>query len=281
MTKRKRKIKEFFGKSLLISICLWFSSAAAFGQEATTPFVPIHAIEIGLNLSYFDYEEQDFDVKWDGFMYGLIGSYTYHNEIMFRTSLEYTRGDINYDGATQGGTPVKEDADDSVLEWRGLLGYDFSFNGHLITPFFGIGYRYWNDDIEGSYAYEREVEYWYSPIGIETVSPLSGPWTWGIAAEYDFFLGGTVKSHWSDVFPGFNSPEVDQNWGDGYGLKFSLRFKRAFANSSALSIEPYISYWDIDESDIGTLTLYGIPAAHLIEPDNETLTYGIRIGWQF
>lgn len=281
MTKRIQKIKKFFENSLLICICLWFSSVAAFGQEATTPLVPIHAFEIGLNLSYFDYEEEDYDVEWDGFMYGLIGSYTYHDEIMFRTSLEYTQGEIDYDGATQGGTPVNEDADDWVLEWRGLLGYDFTLNGHLITPFLGIGYRYWNDDIEGPYAYEREVEYWYSPIGIETVSPLSGAWTWGIAAEYDYFWGGTVKSHFSDVFPGYNNPEVDQDSGDGYGLRFSLRFKRAFAYSSALSIEPYVSYWDIDESDRGTLTFYRIPIAYVFEPDNETLTYGIRIGWQF
>jgi hypothetical protein len=110
-------------------------------------------------------------------MYGAIGSYTCHDEIMFHTSLEYTQGVIDYDGATPDGTSLKEDADDWIFEWRGLVGYDFTPSGHLITPFLGVGYRYWNDEIDGPSGYEREITYWYSPIGIETISPLSGAWT--------------------------------------------------------------------------------------------------------
>jgi hypothetical protein len=280
MRKHKEKIKRTLRDCLFISIFLLISFRVAFSQE-TKPIVPIHAFEIGLNLGYFHYEEEDFNVDWDGFMYGLIGSYTYHNVIMFHTSLEYAQGEIQYDGATQEGTPLKEDTDDWIVEWRGLLGYDFTSKGHLITPFLGIGYRYWNDDIDGPSGYEREVEYWYSPIGIETFSPLSGAWTWGISAEYDIFWGGTVKSYLSDFLAGLNDPEVDQDSGDGYGLRFSLRFNRGFANNSALTIEPYVTYWNINESDIGTLTFYGVPIANVIEPSNETLTYGVRIGWQF
>jgi hypothetical protein len=97
-----------------------------------------------------------------------------------------------------------------------------------------------------------------------------------------FSGGGKVKSHLSDLFYGLNDPEVDQNAGDGYGLRFSLRFNRAFANSSALSIEPYITYWDIDDSDPELVTLFGAPTGvAVVEPENETTTYGLRIGWQF
>jgi hypothetical protein len=244
----------------------------------------MHSFEIGVNLGYLDYEEDDFNVDIDGFMYGLIGSYTYHNQIMLATSLEFTYGELDYDGfvMTDGAVPWDEDTEDWILEWRGLVGYDFTSNSHVITPFVGIGYRYWNDDIDGPFGYEREVEYWYSPIGIKTVSPLSGAWTWGIAAEYDLFWSGEVESHLSDIMSGLNDPEVEQDSGDGYGLRFSVRFSRACANSSSsLSIEPYISYWDIDESDTETLTLYGVPIGFVFEPENDTLTYGLRIGWQF
>ena len=284
MRKSRDKIKEALRICFLISISLLFSSITSFGQEAK-PIVPIHAFEVGLSLSYFDYQEEagTIDPEWDGFMYGVIGSYTYHNQIMLNTSLEFTYGDLDYDGGVQfdGIAPYEEDSQDWILEWRGLVGYDFTTNRHLITPFVGIGYRYWNDDIEGPFGYEREIEYWYSPIGIKTVCPLSGAWTWGISAEYDLFWSGKVKSHLSDLLDGLNDPEVDQNAGDGYGLKFSLRFNRAFANSSALSIEPYISYWDIDESDLGTLTFLGEPIGIVWEPENETLSYGIRVSWQF
>jgi hypothetical protein len=89
MRKSAERIKKVLGNCFLISICLLVSSVAAFGEE-TKPLVPMHAFKIGVNLGYFDYEEQDFDLEWDGFMYGVIGSYTCHDEIMFHTSLEYT-----------------------------------------------------------------------------------------------------------------------------------------------------------------------------------------------
>jgi hypothetical protein len=279
MRKNTKRTKKALGNCLLVSICLLLSSTAAFGQEAK-PIVPMHAFEIGLNLSYFDYQE-DFgtvDPEWDGFMYGVIGSYTYHNQIMLSTSLEFTYGNLDYDGGVQfdGIAPYKEDAQDWILEWRGLVGYDFTSHRHLITPFIGIGYRYWNDDIEGSFGYEREVKYWYSPIGIKTVSPLSGTSTWGIVAEYDVFWSGEVKSHLSDLLEGLNDPEVDQNSGDGYGLRFSLYF-----TNDCWFVEPFITYWNIDQSDQATLTLCGEAIGYVYEPENETTTYGLRMGWKF
>jgi hypothetical protein len=284
MIKRAEKIKEALVNFLLVSICLLLLPAAAFGKD-TKPVVPMHVFEAGLNFGYFYYEEDivGANVEWDGLMYGVIGNYTYHNQIMLNTSLEYTQGDLDYDGFVQfdGLAPLEEDAEDWIVEWRGLVGYDFTSNGHLITPFAGVGYRYWNDEIDGPFGYEREIRYLYTPIGIKTVSPLPGSGTWGIAAEYDLFWGGDVKSHLSDVFGGLNDPEVDQDSGDGYGLRVSLYFNLAFANHSALFIESYITYWDIDDSDRATLTVFGTPIGFVFEPENETTTYGLRMGWQF
>ncbi len=130
--------------------------------------------------------------------------------------------------------------------------------------------------MRGPFGYEREVKYWYSPIGIKTVSPLSGIWTWGIAAEYDLFWSGKVESHLSDLLEGLNDPEVDQNSGDGYALRFSL-----YLTNHCWFVEPFITYWNIDQSDQATLTLFGEPIGYVYEPENETTTYGIRIGWKF
>lgn len=284
MRKNGEKIKEVMGNCLFVSTCLLLWSAAALGQE-TKPIGPMHAFEIGPNFSYFYYEEDisGINVEWDGFMYGIIGKYTYHDQIMLNASLEYTQGDLDYDGFVRfdGLAPLKEDARDWILEWRGLVGYDVASNGHLMTPFVGIGYRYWNDEIEGPFGYEREIRYWYSPVGIKTASPLPGAGTWGIAVEYGLFWMGKVKSHLSDVFIGYNDPEVGQDFGDGYGLRVSLYFNPAFATDSALFIEPYITYWDIDDSDRATWTSFGIPIGFVFEPENRTKTYGLRIGWQF
>jgi len=277
-------MKETLRNCLLVSICFFVLSAVAFADD-TKSIAPKHSFGIGLETMYFDYEEDSVDMEEDGFMYGLIGDYTYHGDdkLMLKASLEYAAGnDLDYDGKTWDGTPVKEDTDDWIVECRGLIGYDYVLNGkNLITPFVGIAYRYWNDDIGGIGGYEREIEYWYSPIGIRTVSPLSDKWTWGISAEYDLFWSGKVKSHLSDVDSGLNDPEVDQDFGDGYGLRFSVQFNWELNKNYALSIEPYIRYWHIDKSDTKTLSYYGTPIGYVYEPENETTSYGLRLSIAF
>lgn len=245
--------------------------------------LPESRFKIGFDTRYFDYEEDHF-MEEDGWMYGIFGSYVYHgnNQWMFETSLNYVFGEIDYDGQTQSGTPMTADTDDWIFEWRGLIGRDYRFKGSsVITPFMGVGYRYWNDDIDASGAYEREIQYWYLPIGVKAMSALIGNWTWGMSVEYDLFLGGEVKSHFSDAHPAFNDPENDQDFGDGYGVGLSLQFSRKLSDNYGVSIDPYIRYWDIDESDTSTLTAYGIPIGYLIEPENNTTVYGMRLNITF
>ncbi len=275
-------MKETLRNCLLVGICFLFSAAVTFANDAGS-IVPKHGFELGLETFYFDYEEDGL-MEEDGFMYGLIGSYTYHgdNKLMINTSLEFGLGELDYDGQTWEGTPLKGDNDDWIVEWRGLVGYDYVLRGNeVVTSFVGIGYRYWNDDMDFTGGYEREIAYWYSPIGVKTDSSLSDNWTWGISVEYDLFWSGKVKSHLSDIDPGLNDPEVDQDFGDGYGLRFSLHFKRKFTGNYALSIEPFIRYWDIDKSDTDTLTYYGIPIAYVWEPENDTMSYGCRLNLEF
>ena len=257
--------------------------------DKTKPIVPKHSLGLGLETSYFDYEEDDL-MEENGFMYGVVGNYIYHsdNKLMININLKYSFGELDYDGHMvdydgQTLTPITADTDDWIVECRGLVGYDYVLNGkHLITPFIGIGYRYWNDDIDTPGGYEREIQYWYSPIGVKTVSPLSDKWTWGLSAEYDLFWGGKVKSHLSDVDPGFNDPEVDQDFWDGYGLRFSVQFKRELTKNYVLSIEPYITYWNIDKSDTETLSYYGTPTGYVLyEPENETIFYGLSLNFEF
>ena len=251
--------------------------------KKTGLMLPESNLKIGFDTRYIDYEEDNF-MEEDGWMYGIFGSYTYHgnNQLMFETSLNYVFGEIDYDGQTQSGTPVTADTDDWIFEWRGLIGKDYRFkDSSVITAFMGVGYRYWNDDIDVSGAYEREIQYWYLPIGVKVVSTLVGNWTWGMSVEYDLFLGGEAKSHYSDIHPAYNDPENDQDFGDGYGVALSLQFSRKLSDNYGVSIDPYIRYWDIDESDTSMLTAYGIPIGYIIEPENETTIYGMRLNITF
>lgn len=247
---------------------------------------PPSSLELGMELSSFHYSEPGM-MDEDGSLYGVNGSYTSHrpNNVMWRFAGRFSTGELEYDGATQGGTPLTMDTKDFILGLRGLLGYDYEVRRSIVTPLIGLGYRYWTDDSsEHTGGYKREIQYLYSPIGVETASPLKETWIWGLRAEYDLFWGGEVTSHLSDVQPSFNDPVNDQNFGGGYGLRSSLYFKRPENVSWPVSIEVFVRYWDIDASDIAPVTFhdsslakYSTAVGYCIEPANNTTEYGIRL----
>lgn len=272
----------------LMLVCLFLSVSLASAQTQGNPLVDTFNFQIGPDVRYLSYDEPDYDVSIDGPMYGISGEFTYHgignmqNYLMAGFEFEALAGGLDYDGQTQDGTPVKENTDDWLIESRGLVGYEYTFDEKIVTPFIGIGYRYWNNDIHGPGGYEREVQYAYLPIGLRTWASIAKNWTGGMSAEYDIFLGGEVKSHLSDVNPQYNDPEVNQDLGQGSGIRFSLHFTREFpTRGHSVTFEPYIRYWDIDKSDTATLTENGTPVGTVVEPGNESTSGGLRVSIAF
>jgi hypothetical protein len=283
MRNSTEKTKEVLRGIFLTGIYLVFSSSVAFAQDMQS-IVPEHAFTISPTTYYFRYEEPDVDVQVDGYMYGVVGSYAYHNKALMSISFEYSQGDLEYDGWEQPtGTPVKGDTEDWLLEWRALLGLDFPLKKHLMTPFIGIGYRQWNNDLtQMPSGYRRKITYWYSPMGVAFFGAFSDRWTYGISGEYDYLWGGEAETYLSDVLYGYPDVDLDFSQGGGYGLRGSLWVKRGLRNNVALSVEPYVTYWNIEESDREELTFYGVPTgSFVVEPPNETLTYGLLIGLEF
>jgi len=265
------------------------AAQAVAGGNPSHSLLHTHNYRIGLTGHYYDYEEPGF-MELEGFMYGLVGNYTYHGTcgIMIAVDLEYSYGgDHTYKGRTWAGTPLEtNDTDVWMFEGRAVLGHDFIIQRKsVITPFAGIGYHYLNTDnskIPGSGGYEREIHYTYTPIGIQTVSPLSQKWTWGLKGEYDYFWGGRVESHLSNAVSGYNDPVNTEDRGDGYGIRVSLEFKRMVTEGHAYTVEFFYRKWDVNRSDLVPLTLNGTPTGTLVyEPGNNTDTYGIRVGVEF
>ncbi len=250
-------------------------------ESMTSEIISKHSVQIAPVIYRFEYEEPTL-MSEKGFMHGVAGKYAYNNRtVMFGLSIEYAAGELDYDGSTWGGTPVSANTEDYILEFRSLIGGNIHKGRSKITPFIGFGVRYWNDTIKGSGGYEREILYYYSPIGVKTVSPLSDSWFWSLNAEYDLFWKGQVKSHLSDADPGFNDPEVNQSFGDGFGIRFSLQFKNKISEKFSWYIEPFFRYWDVGESDTAILALNGVPIGLVYEPDNNTTSYGLYIGFKF
>ena len=254
---------------LVLSMICFFGTSNIFAEP-----VQKHTWGLGGEISNRLYDEPGV-MDQEGIMYGVFGSYTYRGNVMLRAEGLFSFGQVDYKNS---GT--MNDIDDYVLEFRGLVGYDFpASEDKVITPYIGIGHRYLNDDMGGRYSstgafgYERESTYIYSPIGIEATYVLENGWSIGVTGEYDYFWEGTQKSNlgWQ---PGYWDVENDQE--EGYGLRGSIKIKKESERVNYV-IEPFIRYWDIENSE--TTTDPG--GTSWIEPTNTTQEIGIKFAAEF
>jgi len=244
------------------------------------------AFDIGLEVYSFSYEEPGV-MEEDGMFYGLRLGYTSRSWVpsspeeppsgggaMSRFEARVAYGQVDYDGATWGGSPVTiEDVDDLAFETRLLLGIDWLGGEMLNTLYGGIGYRYLRDDPSvrpGGYL--RESNYIYVPLGYQLDVALEAGWSWAASFEYDLFLQGNQRSHLSDV----GLIDVDNKQDSGFGYRASLRLQHSDSDGIFI-IEPFFRFWDIDDSEMS----YAGSGVYGWEPANETREYGIQLIFMF
>ncbi len=253
-----------------LAMCCMFPGV---GSSFAEP-LQMHIWTVGAEMSHITYEEPDV-MEEKGFMYGIGGSYTYHKHIMLKAEGRFSYGQVDYKNS---GTT--DNIDNYMLEFRGLGGYDFLiFNRSIITPYIGIGYRYLNDDSSGRVSstgfagYERESNYYYSPIGIETLTELNNGWSIGVLLEYDYFWKGKQKSNLGSIV-GYYDIENDQDDGDGW--RGSIKLQKEYLKRFFI-LEPFVRYWDIEDSktttDPGGTTWY--------EPKNNSTEFGVNVSVAF
>ena len=214
---------------------------------------------------------------------------------MLRGEGRFALGEVDYDGGI-GSTPLTiNNLDDRTFGVRLLTGPDFVTENTIFTLFTGIGYRYLHDDLRtssvdiagplfGGGGYERESQYLYLPLGAQMTSQLGGGWFWGASAELDILIWGNQRSHIPIILveedpdnPGTLIPVVPAEGWDftdnyqprGYGLRGSVRLEKK-GDTIDLIIEPFVRYWDINESDLD-FSITGL------EPTNSTLEAGVRV----
>ena len=242
-----------------------------------------HFFTLGTEVSYIKYEEPgSISMQEKGMMYGIAGSYAYHDKRMVvKLEGKFSYGQVDYDGAYQDGTPLTESGiSDYMLELRWLLGYDFVAKAVTITPNLGVGYRYLQDNSQdkSDAGYQRESNYIYIPIGIGTVANLGNGWSLGTNIEYDLFLWGRQISYLNFIDPNYSAIENEQT--QGYGVRGSISIAKK-GKKVGFIIEPFIRYWNIKESREGSILYDGIPVGYGIEPNNDSTEIGCRLAVTF
>jgi hypothetical protein len=275
-------------------------------------------IEFGGESYYYEYKEPGL-MRDEGLLNGLYSNITYRTSRnrhvktfndayfdnvkgnMYRMEVRGAMGQVDYES---NGTGKMNDLDYYTFEGRGLVGYDFPMARNTrLTPFLGLGWRYLKDDsggntsTTGARSYDRESQYFYAPVGIEAFASLTSKWDMTLNLEYDIFIDGTQKSHLGDAgeivcdsitHECYKYDTVTNKQNHGYGARGSLKFRRMGQNFDFV-IEPYIRFWEIEDSEWKPLTsqngqILWVSAdddslvAGGIEPHNQTTEAGLKLG---
>jgi hypothetical protein len=224
----------------------------------------------------FDSYEEPGHMKESGNLNGVFGVFETvfdQPQLLLRLNADVMFGTLNYDGKVTNNitgetSPYTTTSRDYIYNFKAVAGFPLSV-GHTaqVIPVFGLATRYLDDVLVGSAGYEREITYYYIPVGVETRFFWRRGWAFGFAYEFDNFLSGLVKTHLSQV--GFSNDLVNHQ-SSGAGHRFSLNVMKSLRGGTEFHFSPYLQIWQIKRSDYQELD--GISTWN--EPVNNTTQFG-------
>jgi len=250
-----------------VAAACWVGVAAA----QTDPLATRKGLELGLQLSSYEYEEPDF-ARLEGERIGATAAYTFTSpsRIFSRIDGRFSYGELDYTGSgTQSGNP------DQLFELRALVGRDYRTGRTVWAPYAGLGVRYLYNDgrgvtSTGYYGYRRESRYWYVPLGVTWRIPLGSAWVLAPQLEYDAFANGSQTTQLSDVSPSL--PDISNRQGHGEGARGQIALEKG-----SWAVSAWFNYWHVQDSELEPIG--GGYVAY--EPENYTREYGVELRYRF
>jgi hypothetical protein len=290
---RRRRMKKLAAAFAVVMAALLFDplfpSIVVADDMQGIDLLPRSAWEISYQVFYFDYEEEvdgDKFMELDGIMHGVRLAYTSHSGrgLMFRVDGSLNFGQLDYDGGAVTYVdgelieePLEADSDDFLLNLQGIVGWDFEHWNIVSTLYTGLAFRYWNDEVDNEAGYEREITQFYLPVGYGIAVPVGSNLIIGGEVDVRVLLGGSVKSHFSDIDPSWDDAENTQDFGSGFGINSSLYLKYDSEWFPPLAVGVFANYYDIDKSDMDVVAMWEGEYFGGYEPENETLEAGVRV----
>jgi hypothetical protein len=238
------------------------------------------ANQLGLTISGFVYDEPSLAIRMTAINMGVeyLGTYAFQNDWFALGQIDYNNGSVKYSGSgTASGIPQY------YVNLKAALGHDFVFNGFVLSPFIGIGYRYLNQAFggvttsTGAPGYDRRSTYNYIPIGIiHRVAVNDNKAKLETTLEYNYLLSGNQYSGLAAANPVLGNQNNAQN--SGYGINLTILYKQ-----DQWGFGPYYKYWNIADSQINTTNFVasGIRYSGFYEPANTTNEFGLKLTYSF
>jgi hypothetical protein len=249
------------------------------------------SLEFGLMYWKLDYKEDlpaPMKSTENGWLPGFYLGWNYNkkNAVYSKVFLEFSFGDVKYDGTDQSGTtPIIYSDDNRQFFFRGEwnIGYNFAITKDIsIKPYTGYGYRHWDRGKTGfvtgtNILSIQERYYWhYIPVGIAADFKISERVVIEPNVGARFMFYGKMAVQFSDLDPGFNTPDVKLGNRMGYYAEIPVRYK--FSQFWSVVIKPWYAYDAIGQSDTVDVTYYGTTVGALSEPGSTTHQYGVNVG---
>ncbi|MFA5073826.1 MAG: hypothetical protein WC539_08030 [Nitrospirota bacterium] len=246
---------------------------------------PSHAGEANAYLALEWFEWKEFNngtqlLKETGPRYGLGFSYTFEflkQHLILKPKVEIFGGEVDYDGQTQAGVPVKTDTTYFGGKLEADLGWRFgSLQSTSLEPFAGLGFRAWLRDIQNATASNgtQAIGYTEEWITVYLRAGLRGDIAVGEKARLFAEVGGK--------FPFYNENTAylsDAGLGSDVTLKPGNRpslFAEIGMKYKLVKASLYYDSMRFSKSDV----VYSGSIGYL-QPKSDADMYGIKIGVAF
>jgi hypothetical protein len=237
--------------------------------------------QLGLTVSGYIYDEPSLSVRMTAVNVGLeyLGTYAFQNDWFVLGQIDYNNGPVQYSGSgTASGIPQY------YVNLKAALGRDFTFDGFVLSPYIGFGYRYLDQAFggtttsTGARGYDRQSTYNYIPIGVihrftvnENKAKLE------TTLEYNYLLSGNQYSGLASANPALSNQNNTQN--SGYGINLTILYKQ-----DQWGFGPYYKYWNIADSQTNTNGFVAAGKQFIYatkEPANTTNEFGLKLTYSF
>lgn len=228
---------------------------------------------------YYSYHEQIMDET--GYLAGVNAEITHTTKqgYFFGLEAEGLGGELRYKGQYSDGTGLSCDTHDFLLQATAALGKKFIVSSWNLTPYTGIKYRYWRDDIIAEGGYLRQISQFYLPVGLNAQYDFKEGWNVKIKIEGSLLLAGRVYSNLSDVGSLYPDITNHQDFGSGVGARISTTLEKHFGSYS-LGFSPYFEWYEVTRSKIASAKI-GTKTARFVEPHNTTWMLGLSCNLSF
>jgi hypothetical protein len=208
-----------------------------------------------------------------------LGTYAFQNDWFVLGQIDYSTGPVKYSGSgTASGIPQY------YVNLKAALGRDFAFDGFVLSPYIGFGYRYLDQALggtvtsTGAVGYDRRSTYNYIPIGvIHRFAVNDNKAKLETTLEYNYLISGNQYSGLAAASPYLANQNNAQS--SGYGINLTILYKQ-----DQWGFGPYYKYWNIADSqtNFNSFVANGFPYTYTVkEPANTTNEFGLKLTYSF